>query len=54
MKMNRWHVEVTYKDKTTWKSDIEELYRIHDLIESGPDWNTIKNIVITLNRVTQK
>jgi hypothetical protein len=30
--------------------DIEELFEIHDLIERGPDWNTVMNVDIKLNR----
>jgi len=30
--------------------DIEELFEIHDLIERGPDWNTVMNVNIKLNR----
>jgi hypothetical protein len=29
---------------------VEELYEVHDLIEHGPDWREIDEIVMTLNR----
>jgi predicted glycosyltransferase len=28
----------------------EELAELHDIIEYGPDWNCIDQIVVTLNR----
>jgi hypothetical protein len=28
---------------------VEELFELHDLIERGPDWNTIEKITIELN-----
>jgi hypothetical protein len=27
----------------------EELFELHDIIERGPNWNSIERIVVTLN-----
>ena len=27
----------------------EELFELHDIIERGPNWNTIEHIIVTLN-----
>ena len=47
--MKRWHVEVSYKsDRKTLVKRIEEIAELHDLIEHGPDWREIDQIVVTL------
>ena len=53
----RWRAVVTYLTGREWTEvsvthDIEELEELQDLIERGPDWNAIKDIVIVLNRTT--
>jgi len=44
----RWHVEIEYGN-TGEHLNIDELFELHDIIESGPDWNLISWIKITLN-----
>jgi hypothetical protein len=52
--VSRWQMSVTYRGGDAGpivvEYDIEELFEIHDLIERGPDWNTVMNINIKLNR----
>jgi hypothetical protein len=49
----RWMAEVSYRDGTPpLILHFEELHALEDIIERGPDWNTIETIVITLNRPT--
>jgi hypothetical protein len=45
----RWHVYAEYDDVGV-RADFEELHELHDWIERGPDWNTLSQITITLNR----
>jgi hypothetical protein len=46
----RWMAEIVYNDgRTTAVHAFEELLELHDLVEMGPNWNTIDRIVITLN-----
>jgi hypothetical protein len=48
---DRWMAEVFYRDATpTLILKFEELEDLDEIIEHGPDWNTIDRIVITLNR----
>lgn len=50
---DRWMAEVFYN--TSRPPDIhkfEEIEDLDELIERGPDWNEIDQIVITLNRRT--
>jgi hypothetical protein len=50
MSNKRWMAEIFYNDGcTTTLHTFEELHELHDLVEMGPDWNTIEHIVITLN-----
>lgn len=50
--MKRWRVEVSYKsDRKTLVKRIEEIAELHDLIEHGPDWREIDQIVVTLDRL---
>ena len=49
--MKRWKAVATYKLATgpvDVEHDIEELDEIADLIERGPDWNSLIDIRITL------
>jgi hypothetical protein len=47
----RWHAEIVYNDDTpTDAVEFEELDELQDLVERGPDWNTIDKIIVTLNR----
>ena len=52
--VSRWQMSVTYRGGDAGpivvEYDIEELFEIHDLIERGPDWNTVMNVNIKLNR----
>jgi hypothetical protein len=48
---HRWHAIVGYKTDSgvvDVHHDIDELEEIQMLVERGPDWNTITEIVITL------
>ena len=47
--MKRWKVVATYRSESgpiDVQHDIQELHELHDLIELGPDWNSL--VVITL------
>lgn len=47
--MIRWSATVLYRTDTGLvdvSHDIEELEDLHQLVESGPDWNTIEKIEI--------
>jgi hypothetical protein len=51
--MYRWLATITYKSESglvpvEW--DIIELDEIAELVEAGPDWNTIEKIEIVLTR----
>ena len=53
--MNRWHAVVRYRSEqfpagVDVPHDIEELEELQDIVERGPDWHTIENITITLQR----
>ena len=52
--VSRWQMNVTYQGGDAGpivvEYDIEELFEIHDLIERGPDWNTVMNVNIKVNR----
>jgi hypothetical protein len=48
---HRWHAIVGYKTDSgvvDVQHDIDELGEIQQLVERGPDWNTITEITITL------
>ena len=46
----RWMAEISYRDGTpTAVIAFEELFELHDIVEHGPNWNTIERIVVTLN-----
>jgi hypothetical protein len=46
----RWMAEILYRDGKIKVEAFEELYELHDIIEHGPDWNSIETITVTLNR----
>jgi hypothetical protein len=49
--LHRWHAVVGYRTDNgvvDVHHDLEELGEIEKLVERGPDWNTITEIVITL------
>lgn len=51
--MRRWMAEISYLDERQQKTvAFEELDELHNIIELGPDWNTIDKIVVVLNRPT--
>jgi hypothetical protein len=48
----RWLIEIDYRTKngtTTVDHHVEELDELHDVVELGPDWNTIEEIRARLN-----
>ena len=51
--MKRWLVEVVYRSECgpmTVLHAVEELSEIEELVERGPDWNTIDHVMIRLQR----
>lgn len=48
---HRWMAEIYYTegDVIIDYVSFEELEDLHDIVESGPDWNTIEKIVVYLN-----
>lgn len=53
----RWHATIFYRSEAGTVDvdhDIEELEELHDLVERGPDWNTIEQIIVTLARTTDE
>ena len=42
--------EIKYQDGQQTTITFEELEDLDEIVERGPDWNTIDQIVITLNR----
>lgn len=52
----RWKATATYRSECGLVDVvhyIEEIEDLQDLIERGPDWNTLINIEIVLNRTTE-
>ena len=48
---HRWRARITYlRNRPPLGVTFEELDELHDIIERGPDWNEIDQIVIMLNR----
>ena len=47
---DRWMAEISYLDGNQQTIAFEELEDLDEIVERGPDWNTIEKIVITLNR----
>lgn len=51
----RWHIVRTYRSATgpvELEDDIEELRELHHVVEHGPDWDTLVDIRVMLNRPT--
>lgn len=51
--LSRWHAVINYRTDSgvvDVHHDLEELEELQNLVERGPDWNTIVDIVITLQR----
>jgi hypothetical protein len=50
----RWKAVIYYRSEALGLVDvehgIEELEELQDIVERGPDWNTIDRITITLDR----
>lgn len=43
--------EITHRDeREPMIEQFEELYELHHIVEIGPNWNEIEQIVVTLNR----
>lgn len=43
----RWHATIVYRSNAGLvpvEHDIEEIFDLHDLVEHGPDWDTIAEI----------
>lgn len=50
-RLPRWRATVTYRTDhgpNPVVHDIEELDELHNLVERGPDWNTITSIHVEL------
>jgi hypothetical protein len=46
----RWMAEINYRDgRPPAVLVFEELEQLDEIVEHGPDWREIENIVITLN-----
>jgi len=53
MRQPRWNVILNYRTDSgpvDVHHDIEELRELEDIIEMGPDWRTLIDAKITLNR----
>jgi hypothetical protein len=49
----RWMAEISYlTGRPTETVSFEEIADLDNIIELGPDWNEIDQIVVTLNRPT--
>jgi hypothetical protein len=49
----RWKVIIEYRTDTgrlTVEHLLEEISELHQVIEKGPDWNTLIRCTVTLNR----
>ena len=52
MSKDRWHVEIDRAHDSgvvIERYSVEELDEIADIVEGGPDWNTIREIRVRLN-----
>lgn len=47
---DRWMAEIKYFDGTCSVVCFEEIEDLDEIVESGPDWNEIDCILVTLNR----
>jgi hypothetical protein len=48
----RWLVRITYRTEAGLidvDHHVEEILEAHNLVEGGPDWNTIEKVEIRLN-----
>jgi hypothetical protein len=53
--INRWMAEISYRDSAgRMIVYFEELRGLQEIVELGPDWNDIEEIVITLNRPSRE
>jgi len=55
MALARWWVEITYrtdKGPCIVEYDMEELEELHNIVERGPNWNSILDIRVKYNRTT--
>jgi hypothetical protein len=46
----RWLIEIDYRTENgsvTVDHHVEELEELHDVVEHGPDWNTIEEIRVS-------
>jgi hypothetical protein len=51
MANKRWMAEITYRNGVEpLIVQFEEILELHNIVENGPDWNEIEQIVVTLNR----
>ncbi len=47
----RWHAVITYRTEAgplSVEHDFEELEGLHDIVERGPSWDCIADIIVTL------
>lgn len=49
---DRWMAEIRYIDRPSVTVTFQELEDLDHIVEAGPDWNTIEEIKVTLNRPT--
>lgn len=47
---DRWMAEIFYFGGAVAVVAFEEIEELDEIVERGPDWNTIDRIVVTLNR----
>ncbi len=46
----RWTAIITYVTaRPSQVEQFEELEELHDIVDTGPNWNEIEQIVVTLN-----
>lgn len=53
----RWKAVIYYRTdngSVDVEHGIEELEELQDIVERGPDWNTVERIVVTLDRKTSE
>ncbi|HLP70435.1 MAG TPA: hypothetical protein VK181_23255 [Rhizobium sp.] len=54
--MKRWKATIEYRSEVgviDVEHVIEEICELQDLVERGPDWNSIIRIIVTLARKTR-
>ena len=50
----RWIAEIVYRTKSgpvDVQHHFEEISDLHDIVELGPDWNTIISVTVRLNPI---